>query len=115
MFFQAPAKSGSTFFNYKGTHSLNLLALCDANYKFTLVDIGAEGRHSDGGIFKNSGIGKLIMTDMIKFPAPSALNNEGEEINYYIAADEAFPLTTCIMRPYPGRFLVQNKRIFNYR
>nr|CAI5834476.1 unnamed protein product [Callosobruchus analis] len=29
--------------------------------------------------------------------------------------DEAFPLTTFMMRPYPGKFLTQYKRIFNYR
>lgn len=112
---QAPTHSGSTFYNYKGTHSIVLLALCDASYKFTLVDIGAEGRHSDGGILKNSNIGKLILDNQMKFPAPATLTEEGEPINYYIAADEAFPLTTCIMRPYPGRFLSPIKRIFNYR
>ena len=47
---QAPACSGSTFYNYKGTHSIVLLAVCDAHYCFTLVDIGDAGRHSDSAI-----------------------------------------------------------------
>lgn len=54
---QAPQHSGSTYYNYKNSHSLVLLAICDANYKFIIVDIGAEGRQSDGGIFKTSFIG----------------------------------------------------------
>jgi hypothetical protein len=32
---QAPRSSGSLFFNYKNTFSVVLLALVDANYKFT--------------------------------------------------------------------------------
>jgi hypothetical protein len=38
------------------------LALVDACYKFTVVDIGSYGRNSDGGIFVHSKLGKYLET-----------------------------------------------------
>ena len=43
----APPNAGSEFYNYKQFHSLNLLAVCDADLKFTFVDIGQSGQWSD--------------------------------------------------------------------
>ena len=37
---QAPPRSGSTFFNYKKSFSIVLLAVCNDNYEFALADIG---------------------------------------------------------------------------
>ena len=38
-----PIKKGSLFFNYKKSFRKNLLAQCNASYKFKAVDIG-EGK-----------------------------------------------------------------------
>ena len=55
-----PKNSGSYLFNYKRTFSIVLLALVDANYKFIYVDIGCNGRISDGGVFRNSSLSTAI-------------------------------------------------------
>lgn len=57
---QAPPNSGSSFFNYKKTFSVVLLALVDAQYNFIVVDVGSYGKNSDGGIFASSNLSKAI-------------------------------------------------------
>jgi hypothetical protein len=42
------------------TFSVVLLALVDANYKFTIIDIGGYGKSSDGGLFARSILGKSL-------------------------------------------------------
>ncbi|XP_011350405.3 putative nuclease HARBI1 [Ooceraea biroi] len=113
---QAPPHSGSVYYNYKGTHSISLLAVSDANYCFTLVDIGAERRQSDGGIFANSNFGQRFERNEMNVPQPNAIEPNGPSLPYVLLADEAFALKEYMMRPYPrsGR-LNRQKKIFNYR
>lgn len=47
-----PANSGSHYYNYKGSHSLVLMAVANANYESFVVDFGANGRLSDGGVIE---------------------------------------------------------------
>ena len=65
---QAPSHSGSTFFNYKGTHSIVLMAVCDANY-----DIGDAGRHSDGGVLSNSAFNQAMEAGELSFLEPELI------------------------------------------
>ena len=53
---EAPAKSGTLYHNYKGTFSIVLLAVCDAKYNFTLVDVGQYGSNNDSGVLAQSKI-----------------------------------------------------------
>ena len=47
MVIEAPAKSSTLYHNYKGTVSIVLLAVCNAKYNFTLVDVGQYGFNND--------------------------------------------------------------------
>lgn len=91
------------------------MAIASARYKFLLVDIGAEGRHSDGGVFMNSLMGCRFRNNEMNVPPPSAIVIDGESMPYVIVADEAFQLSNFILRPYPGRAISDERRIFNYR
>lgn len=113
----APPNSGSQYFNYKKTFSINLLALVDANYKFIAVDVGSYGKNSDGGIFANSNLGKALEQNKLHVPKDKNLPGTQCPVPYVIVADEAFPLKTYLLRPYPGSIINGDlqKQVFNYR
>ncbi|KAM0731599.1 hypothetical protein ACS0PU_001141 [Formica fusca] len=91
------------------------MAVCDSNYKFLLVDIGAAGRQSDGGIWSRSTMGEAFAAGEMDIPPPDHVF-EGPILPYVLVADEAFQLTNYTMRPFPGKGgLTKEKRIFNYR
>ena len=112
---QQPANSGSTFFNYKKTNSIVLLATCDALYRFTMVDIGDTGRNSDSGVFANSLMGMAINQKKLNLPKDRFLPGSKDKFPYVFVCDEVFALKTCMLKPYARQNLDVQRRIFNYR
>jgi hypothetical protein len=51
---QKPANISSDFINYKGSFSIVLMVLVDAECNFLTVDIGCQCRRSDGGVFRTT-------------------------------------------------------------
>lgn len=45
-----------------------LFAILDANYTFIYVNIGCQGRISDGGVFKSTGFYKLREKSLLDLP-----------------------------------------------
>ncbi|RVE49705.1 hypothetical protein evm_005680 [Chilo suppressalis] len=98
---QAPSNTGSDFYNCD--FSIVLLALVDANYKFTYVDVGCKGRISDGGVFKNTGLYANLQQGILNLPEPYPLPGRNKPIPHVIVADDVFALDKNLMKPYPGQ------------
>ncbi|KAK3920018.1 Unconventional myosin-Ia [Frankliniella fusca] len=73
---------------------------------------------NDGGVWKSSELGQALDHGEFELPPPTPLPENAVPFPYYFVADEAFPLKTFIMRPYPKKNqerLTPEHRIFNYR
>ena len=68
---QAHPNCGSQYYNYKGYHSIVLMAVCNYNYCFLLLDIRDYGQQSDGSM---SLIGYAMMSDLLSLPQPDIIN-----------------------------------------
>jgi hypothetical protein len=118
---KAPPNSGSKYYNYKGAFSIVLLAVVDADYRFTMLDIGDYGSNSDGGIFANSEMGKKFCNEQLHVPGDRSLPHFAQEgdVPLVVVGDAAFPSRVNLLRPYPrpvgGTRLQPQHRIFNYR
>lgn len=78
------------------------MAIVDHDYCFRYVDIGANGRVSDGGVFQDCSIFTPLENNILP---------DGG----VIVGDDAFPLKTYLMKPYSRTTLTINEKIFNYR
>lgn len=112
---QAPSNSGSYFFNYKGSHSIVLMALVGADYKFLYIDVGCNGRVSDGGVFNNCSLSSALEENRLGIPSARTLRGRNKQVPFVIVADDAFALKPYIMKPYPFRNQLAPNRVFNYR
>ena len=108
-----PINSGLYYFNYKGTFSVVLLALVNADYKFIFIGVGCNGRISNDRVFRNSPLSKALSENTLGIPNTRYLDLGREFPDVIIAGDE-FPLKNHIMKPYVLYNLTIHRRIFNY-
>lgn len=90
---QKPKRSGSLYYNYKGTFSIVLMALLDADCKFIYFDVGCNGRISDAGVFRNCSLSRALESNSFNLPGPEPLPGRNMDVPYVIVADDAFPLS----------------------
>ncbi|XP_041376853.1 protein ALP1-like [Gigantopelta aegis] len=112
---QAPANSGSLYYNYKGTFSIVLMAVVDSQYKLLYIDVGANGSCYDGGVFKGTSLYKGLDQGKAGLPPPEPLPNSQVPVHYNLVADAAFAQKSWLVKPFSQRNLTKQMRIFNYR
>ena len=112
---EAPAKSDTLYHNYKGTFSIVLLAVCDAKYNFTLVDVGQYGSNYDSAVLAQSKMSSGFENNTLNLPESEVLPGTNLDILYFLVGDEIIPLKPWLLRQYPGRLLQLLEMIYNYR
>lgn len=112
-----PPSSGSYFYNYKHYYSLVLMAVVDANYNFIYMNVGSEGKASDGGIWARTSLQMHINdpTNPLHIPPPRLVNGITDPLPFFMVGDDAFPLKHTLMKPYPHLQLSVLQRVYNYR
>ena len=110
---QAPINVGSSFFNYKGTHSIVLLVVCDAYYHFTLVIMVVTVTVE---CCPTLNFGHALKNGTLSLPSDRPVPGTTEQsLPFVIVGYEGFPLKRNMLQPYPGKHLLEPEPIFNYR
>ena len=110
-----PKNGGSLYFNYKRFHSIVLMALCDAKYKFLFVDVGAEGGAGDSGVWQKCNLARAMYDNRAGIPIDQNLPHDDQPIPFHIVADDAFALQPWLMKPYSHQTQDPVERIYSYR
>ena len=99
---------GTLCHNDKGFFRMVLLAVCDAGYCFTLF-------YNDCGVLANSFSGKGLESNKIQLPPDEPLDGcLFSPQPYYLLGDDIFPLKKWSIKPYPGKNMTEEQKIYNY-
>ncbi len=77
-----------------------MMALVDGDYRFILVEVGANGTSSDEQIFEDCGLKEAIEQRVIGFLPSDHLPDDNRDTPYFFVGDDVFPLHTFMMKPY---------------
>lgn len=89
---KAPTNSGSEFINYKGSFSIELLAVINYDYFFRYLNVSANGGCSDE--YTETLLKSTIDNNFLNLPKKG-----------YFVSDDSFSLTKYIIKPYCRRKL----------
>ena len=89
-----PDSSSYYYFNYKSRNSIVLIAMVDSNRWFTFVDIGCNGRVSDGGVYAQTKLCKYLEDPSNPLNIPQAKPGIS---GISLGPKDLFVLTTCVL------------------
>ncbi|XP_051153689.1 uncharacterized protein LOC127276973 [Leptopilina boulardi] len=111
-----PPHSASAFFNYKKFFSFVLMAMCDANYTFTWIDVGDYGGLSDSSVFGATGFAHDLESGRYPLPEGKNLPGTNQFLPYFIIGDAGLGVEPYLMRPYSQKFIKSfREENFNFR
>lgn len=99
-------------------HSIVLMAVADADNKFLFIDVGGYGSEGDASVLFKSKFRRSIVQNTVDLPEDTHIGIGTEKLPFVFVADDAFPLTNRIIKPYNpprGGTLDESEKIFNYR
>ena len=73
-----PKLPETLYYNYKGFYGVLLMAVCDANYCFSLTDIGQYGSNNDSGVLAASKMVELFEDNEMNLPSSSKISESDD-------------------------------------
>lgn len=90
--------AASLYRNYLRYFSIVMMEVCDAQYKFTFVDVGAFGSQNDANVFNMSTFGESLHSGTINLPPNKPI--AGKSCPFYFIGYDAFPMLPNLLKPY---------------
>ena len=85
-----------------------LLAVCDADYCFTLFYFESYGSNNDCDVLADFLLGKGLESNKIQLPPDEPLDGCAfSPLHYYLLGDDIFLLKKWLIKPYPGKNLTE--------
>ena len=87
------------------------------DYEYLWANVRANGRASDASIWKSCDMKLALSSEAnpLNLPSPKPLPGRSQMVPFGLTGDDAFSLTTFVMKPFPQTGLTNEQRIFNHR
>jgi len=92
-----------------------LQAVADSESRFVFIDIGANGKQSDGGTFFGSTLYHFLEDFESTLTKPSSFGGSGKDVPFVILGDKALPLKTYLMKHFARKDFSCEESVFSYR